>query len=110
MWSAGESTSTTTTCLAFAYELKLRRVQFTSYVPFIVTVLIFTGVPSPGQLQPAPAGPGGRSPGGQEQGVCLHSPSSDCSGRLLPRVLYFNPGSKSVPEKREIVLNTSTVF
>jgi hypothetical protein len=38
------------------------------------------GVPGAGELEPAATGPGDRAPGGQEQGVRLHSPPSDSSG------------------------------
>ncbi len=54
-----------------------------------IKVRIGVGVPGAGELEPAAAGPGDRTPGGQEQGVRLHSPPSDSSGTQSPVFLQF---------------------
>jgi len=57
-------------------------------------VRIGVGVPGAGELEPAAAGPGDSSSGGQEQGVCLHSPPSDSSGMYSHHLLAI-PVKKS---------------
>ncbi len=55
---------------------------------------IGVGVPGAGELEPAAAGPGDRAPGGQEQGVRLHSSPSDSSGMYSHNLLAI-PINKS---------------